>query len=1215
MTTQLTTTKRICEHLEKYVFDRVWNEPYTQYRTYVKPELLSKNVVLNADGSVKKIDDRIVYRPYFAAGFFQGRYGSILLPPYVSDSELLEWLPKLGPQFAVYSVPAAVFGSTKLNIPEWTLFSTYCTKNHLDLQMFTKDGTCLNRGYIYIKQADENDSMLVAVESNMYRKIVGDIGRVDDNGWFPHSDDMLFGQYFDSDDEADNKVGFAKLTTGQVPVYKSMENIGRITLPTGKGNQTVKLSEATYVLRNGHLCTGDYSTFIAPRDYMEAVVDEDIRGYFDVGLDPDLMYVDNETETEGASGTGSTRLLIHIPKDLNPKYNLITPNTCGIWAIPTSTNSCSGAYLYACGREDKFHQVTHNDFSIDLEFLKQIAEENGWVTRDPDTKQIVSWDVKVRVYVRTHGQQSVFIRDGHYIDYLYNLDDADIIKMLRGVHPWQLEREELLFWKADLLEDCKYTDALLRRRSRELDMFAVDDDDFSWTEKQWCKQDIYNKELPPKGQCSVCGIQTLCPYKKTEPVKDRVCPYYSSRSIRDYIDILGYFHVLALIGKRIFHYQMTADGTQYVVVMAPLALSYPELGPEDYYPIVYLNGERVEQTDISWNETSATNVDAKEMTHSDGSDIDVAPIIPANYSTRLKVSINKVYRETKSITFANDVRYYKKYNGKFVRALVVEATPVEVVKAGTDAEGKMIRVNLKFKSGVTYYSRINKEYRKLVVGVDYNVGDDMYEFTQAHQGYLLFTGLDMLDPNELAVIDGVVGDYVRLDDDEVIYELFNEVKKGDIISVELLDRRSGGAFETMDLTEYDPNKDVTHQFATLDSWNIYQITEVNDIDGTKKNRYNLMDWTDIGFFDETTYLFTFHPEIVRDGGTYLFIEGPNVIEDKKEFQIERGDYHDRPNEIIYAPGTSRIIGEDMWKYQDGNVTRTSQLAAPLDSELIFINGKRLIPDLDYVTHGHDYPTLGSNDLDTLSVYGQCVSYLKEVNDLSVIRTNTTVIPASVQRGFVIGHHISWKGQTPIWFDELSTLTVDGKLCANYKQILGEMTLSPIKCRNGATYEIKTSVSTLVKDIMSYDEAMEIDLQRISEIHEFFIESFELPDMTAIIPHSHRLYSIFLEAIISKYLNDDSFTITRLRNCSGATDEEKLANYKNQFLNNSYFSYLYSIDVIYDENKVEPWYLNYIDVYGIYHPLIAKYREDYDTLRELCEVFLPEDNIKHKEAKK
>lgn len=1204
MTTQLTTTKRICEHLEKYVFDRVWNEPYTQYRTYVKPELLSKNVVLNADGTQKVIDNKVVYRPYFASGFFPSRYGSILLPPYVSDSELLEWLPKLGPQFAVYFVPSSIFGSTKLNIPEWTLFSTYCTRNHLDLQMFTKEGICLNRGYIYIKQSDQNDGMLIAVEAGMYRKIVGDIGRRDDSGWYPHSDDLMFGQYFDSDENADNVIGFGKLSTKDIPIYKSMELIGQITLPSASGEK-VKLADATYVIKNGRLCLGDYSSDIVAKDYLEAVIDEDIRGYFEVKLDNNLIYTDTLTESEEV-GSGKRRLLIHIPKKLNKGYNLITPDTCGLWVFPSKSNGAKGLFLYACSRGDQFHQITHNDFSIDEDLLLSIKEQNNWD------------DIIIRVYVRTHGQQSMFIRDGHYIDYLYNLEDDEIIDMLLGRHEWQTERDKLLFWKADLLEDSKYADALLRRRSRELDTYDVDIDDTDPNvDKQWCKRDIYNPDAVLHGQCTCCGIQNLCPYKKTEPIKDRICPYYSSRSIQDYIDILGYFHTLALIGKRVFHYKMKDAGTQYVVVTVPLALSYPELDPEDYYPIVYLNGVRIDQVDVSWQETCATNTVAVEMTHNDMSELKVADVIPSNYSTRLKVSINKVYRETTSRTFTNTDRYYKVYNGKYVRALVVEANPVQMVKMNV-VNGQKVRVELPFKAGETYYSRINKEYRKLVLGEDYNVGDSMVAFSQAHQGYLIFTGLGVLDPNELAAVDGVVGDYIRLDDDEVIYELFNEVHKGDVISVELFDRRDKGAFDIIKMAEQPVGEDIQHQFVTLDNWSIYSISEVTDVDGSKKNRYALVDPDTVGVFDDTTYMFTFHPSVVGTNVIFLIVEGPNTIEDTKEFAIERGSYHDNS----YDPGTTGIIGEDVWKFTEDSVVRTSQLAAPLDSELIFLNNKRLIPELDYVTHG--YARLNGTDKDTMTVYGQCISYLEESNRLSVIRSNTTIIPTSVQRGFVIGHHISWKGQTPIWFDELSTLTVDGKLVADYKQILGEMTLSPVKCRNGATYEVKTSVSSLVKDIMNYQEAMDQDLLRIREIHEFFIEAFDLPDMTAIIPHSHRLYSIFLEAIISKYLNDENFEIKRLNvpvvsgGCGG-----DVSVYKNQFLNNAYFSYLYDLDTVFkfkDEEDLQddenPYYfLNYLDVYGIYHPLVAKYREDYDTLHELCDVFLPEDNIKHKETKK
>ena len=1330
MTTQLTTTKRICEHLEKYVFDRVWNEPYTQYRTYVRPELLSKHTVVDTNGSPvifgagangSEDPGEVVYQPYFAAGFFQCRYGSILLPPYVSDAELLEWLPKQGMRFAVYSVPSWMFGSSKLNIREWTLFSAYCSKNHMDLQLFTTDGICLNRGYIYIKQSDQNDSMLLAVESTMYAKLLGDIAQnlteTDPTAYpFPHVHKLLFGKYFDSDEVADNMIGVGKLTNRQIPRARSITSIGAITLPTRHGDDKVLVSDAAYLVRNGFLCVNDYAGTIAANDYLEAVVDKDITGFFDVELATGPKYIDEETESEGLVGTGSVRLLIHIPKKLNPDYNLITPDTCGVWAFSSDHKATSGIHLYCCGREEYFHQITHNDFSIDVSLLKQVAEEHGWCTYD-EFNHIVSWNIVVRVYVRTH-HKTAFIRDAHYIDFLYNLDDDGIIEMLLGQHSWQTDQSNprLLFWKADRLEDSKYADALLRRRSRELDVRAVDPDDTSesWDGvPQWCKHDIYNKDpdYHPKAQCSVCGVGDLCPYKVEEdPIRDYVCPYYTSRRIQDYIEILGYFHVLALIGKRIFHFKkIVDDSTQYVVVTVPLALSSPELKPEDYYPLVYLNGQRVDQTDVSWNETVATNVSVKELTHSDTSDLEVASVVASNYSTRLKITINKGYKLTEGLAFNNYTKYYKKVGNEFIRALVVEAQPVEIARQELDAdEETFIRVGLPFQEGVTYYTRVNGVYRKLVpttnlVYGDYRVGESMDDFVSNNGGHPLFTGLDdldlfsgnvpgmvtegkipgtgnipagrgPLDPNELALLDGIVGDIIP--NDVEIYELHNEFNQWDTLSVELLDNRSAGSFEYIDLNEHQSDLAVKHQFDTLDSWSIYKITSGTDIDGSSRNVYTPVDPASVGTFDVNTKVFTFLSEIVQSqGGKYLFLEGPNVREDSLSFNVTGGSML----ADTHVPGTTGIIGPGMWTNTSDKPKFNTTL--PLDSEIVFMNNQRLIPNLDYVvTKPVDRTGSAPNYVykhHGETVYAQCVSYLQEQNKLNVVRTNTTIIPTSTQRGFVIGKHISWKGQTPIWFDELSTLTVDGKLVAEYKQILGEMTLSRVRCRNGSTYEVKTSVSTRIMEIMNYNEAMQEDLNRISQIHEFFIESFTLPDMTAIIPHSHRLYSIFLEAIVHRYLTVSNYKIARLSEFRSAED------YKDQFVSSyyytitehdtvrsgtsyykynestnkyvsasgltvgteiatlgyvlyqrtsvsssirNYFKALYDLDVVFkfkddergeaiaeDENPIH--FLNFIDVYGIYHPLVVKYREDYDKLQELCDVFLPADPIKHKEAKR
>ena len=40
-----TTEQRVCEYLEKHLLDRIWNEPYKEYRTNVQPRLLTARAV------------------------------------------------------------------------------------------------------------------------------------------------------------------------------------------------------------------------------------------------------------------------------------------------------------------------------------------------------------------------------------------------------------------------------------------------------------------------------------------------------------------------------------------------------------------------------------------------------------------------------------------------------------------------------------------------------------------------------------------------------------------------------------------------------------------------------------------------------------------------------------------------------------------------------------------------------------------------------------------------------------------------------------------------------------------------------------------------------------------------------------------------------------------------------------------------------------------
>ena len=156
-------------------------------------------------------------------------------------------------------------------------------------------------------------------------------------------------------------------------------------------------------------------------------------------------------------------------------------------------------------------------------------------------------------------------------------------------------------------------------------------------------------------QCNVCGHSGNCSEESTHT---DACPYYNVRSIRDYVEILGYFHVLSLVGKRIWHFRVTKPGVDNLVIYAPLALSYPELDPTDFFPVVYHNGVRIPQSRITVAKTTTSNDGVVEMNHSTTVLSRSTLVIQANYGTKLKIGIAPVYDITSDFSAAAGVKYF-----------------------------------------------------------------------------------------------------------------------------------------------------------------------------------------------------------------------------------------------------------------------------------------------------------------------------------------------------------------------------------------------------------------------------------------------------------------------------------------------------------------------------------------------------------------------------
>ena len=499
-------------------------------------------------------------------------------------------------------------------------------------------------------------------------------------------DEIIFGKYYDSDTVADNKILSYQVSR---TVYNSIHS----------GASMFGIDTATYSLYNGKLITGyvsDYRSDIKTGDYIDSVTDDDVIAVLKVPCFDKLTYVvdtskawmpsttyyyrkqnptgfgfiyddveinssseyfealsrfgtlfirQNEIAQTYTDSNGKEKLLVHIPKAVNPDRYLITPQTCDIWLVPRKLrkwnpdddkevipNPClSGVYISPCGNGDKFSQISFNDFSIDMDYIRLLADEN----------LMVDGEYEIRVYARWHKRSKVVIRDANYTDLLYSLDDDEIIEFLRGMHEQQ-KTGKLMFWSAAHLETSKYAEALLARRNQV-----------------WQKQDT---------QCDECGLRPRCSIianRDGDYVTDVICPYFKRRNVRDYLEILGYYHVLNLVANRVSHFKVTQDGANAVIVDTPLAHACTDMHVLDYYPVVYHNGYRVDQDRISFGEASAGVTGVSKIIQETHELYDKNTIRP-EFSSKLRITIDAHYSITDDIVFQRNKQYFIKQDGKFV---------------------------------------------------------------------------------------------------------------------------------------------------------------------------------------------------------------------------------------------------------------------------------------------------------------------------------------------------------------------------------------------------------------------------------------------------------------------------------------------------------------------------------------------------------------------
>lgn len=640
-------TRRCISKLEKYVFDRVWNEPYSEYRTNTRPRILNRIVEVSSGSSDNYGNDISTTQYVSAAGVLTGEFEQINLPS--SD------------QYYVYSVELNQFRSIKLNALEWITLAEYCNESVVDIQMYSDSGVFLWRGGIYIKQAPQGDHVLVAVDATMFHKCLDVVNPDGSIATLADPSAVFFTKYIDSDGVADNGIGTK---------FLDLDAINRIKIY----REDPVPNTATVAYYNGRMLLGSYLSSLKLNGYIEYVVDLDIIA--DIQIDM------RKSPPVYTNNNGQQRLLIHVPRNSNKKNRLITYNTCDIYIIPNTitddviergfTPATSGVLFHMCDREKNYHQLTHNDFSIDKDLLDQTAIEAG----------SVAGDYTVRVLVRTHEKKLGLVRDANYCDLLYSVShsDDDIIKFL--INDKSKQQYNMEFWTAAHLEaNSAYAAAMLSR----VGSTVKPEDAKSYYRPPIEKKFIAGKkyytldvtgewvEAPsstgsdiPEGvmelrletgavsnftaiqintsegskvtdgaleskqhtgvtitnpnQCLYCGLKRECAVdgvinEASSPIINSYrCPKFSHRKMLDYIKIFGYYHTLAIICKRVTTYEVTSDihgpvvsidpegnlvyddAQQIVPIRIPTALA--ELKYSEFYLIVYVNGIKIKDSDV-----------------------------------------------------------------------------------------------------------------------------------------------------------------------------------------------------------------------------------------------------------------------------------------------------------------------------------------------------------------------------------------------------------------------------------------------------------------------------------------------------------------------------------------------------------------------------------------------------------------------------------------
>ena len=305
-----TTIDDVCSsEIAEYLFDKVWNEPTSEYRTNIVPVILQKH---SSVGSVSLLD------------------GNLKLPD--NDAYYI-W------HCSSTDLPV----SQSLLSGKWYSLETIVNEYQTIFNITTPRGRMLHKGSTYIYLNNSTTTMFIVARKTMYQ-ICADSAS---------PSDIFVSIYYDSDHAAKSTL-YVKSTAPEMELTETewaVEIETAFTQTTNPDHMTIYVDG---VIRNEN-------TLVESRDsYIDILVDKNVEYTFTLDLPKS-----NDDPAYYSKRDKRYKELIHIPRELNKDNCVITGNTCDFYVYNRNT----GAGLYLQRANVKVTQVTHNDMALDMYVL------------------------------------------------------------------------------------------------------------------------------------------------------------------------------------------------------------------------------------------------------------------------------------------------------------------------------------------------------------------------------------------------------------------------------------------------------------------------------------------------------------------------------------------------------------------------------------------------------------------------------------------------------------------------------------------------------------------------------------------------------------------------------------------------------------------------------------------------------------------------------